>query len=71
MRFFEENKDEGVVRWEKYGIFGQQDVHRQVSYISNYAFSTGSVYGFGKKKPKQKGRTPTISESTSKIMFCI
>lgn len=29
VRFFEENKMEGV-RWEAYGSFGPQDVHRQV-----------------------------------------
>ena len=40
--------------------------------LVNYAFPTGSVYGFGKKrrkrrKRKRRKRTPTISESTSNI----
>ena len=36
----------------------------------NYAFPTGSVNGFGKKRRKRrkrKRRTPTISESASNI----
>ena len=37
------------------------------AFPSNYAFPTGSVYGFGIKRRRRQRRTPTISESARNI----
>ena len=47
--------------------FSFQPISKYLSVNHNYAFRTGSVYGFGKKRRRRKRRTPTISESASNI----
>ena len=43
IRFFEENKHEGLV-WEAFGHFGPQDVHRQVIDLSVITEFNKTVY---------------------------
>ena len=75
----------GIVSFPSFFFFSNRNTRYmtissmlQLKNDSNYAFPTGSVYGFGKKRRKRKRRkrkrrkrkrrrTPTISESARNI----